>query len=134
MSEGVILMTNILGRLTQVVTITMALTVLAGTTVSAQSQTKVVTAGAQVTFSKDVAPILQEKCQTCHREGEIGPMSLVTYQDARPWARDIKQRVIMRTMPPWFLDKAVGIQQYANDISLSDSQIATIARWVDEGA
>jgi len=127
-------MTNILGRLTQLVTITMALTALAGTTVSAQSQAKVVTAGAQVTFSKDVAPILQEKCQTCHREGEIGPMSLVTYQDARPWARDIKQRVIMRTMPPWFLDKAVGIQHYANDTSLSDDQIATIAKWVDEGA
>ena len=89
---------------------------------------------AQVTFTKDVAPILQEKCQSCHREGEIAPMSLVTYQDTRPWARDIKQRVIMRTMPPWFLDKAVGIQHYANDISLSDDQIATIAKWVDEGA
>jgi hypothetical protein len=88
----------------------------------------------QVTFAKDIAPILQEKCQTCHRAGAIAPMSLITYQETRPWAKDIKQRVLKRTMPPWFLDKTVGIQHYANDTSLSDDQIATIAKWVDEGA
>src|SRR5437879_3242908 len=77
-----------------------------------------------VTFSKDIAPILQEKCQDCHRPGQIAPMSLLTYQDARPWARDIKMRVLQRSMPPWFLDKTVGIQHFANDLSLSDEQIA----------
>jgi len=87
-----------------------------------------------VTFSKDIAPILQEKCQDCHRPGQIAPMSLLTYQDARPWARDIKMRVLQRSMPPWFLDKTVGIQHFANDLSLSDEQIATIVKWVDAGA
>jgi hypothetical protein len=93
-----------------------------------QDQTK------PVTFSKDIAPILQEKCQTCHRPGQIAPMSLLTYQDARPWARAIKDRVVTRQMPPWHLDKTVGIQEFENDISLSDEQIQTIARWVDAGA
>jgi hypothetical protein len=88
----------------------------------------------EVTFSKDVAPILQEKCQTCHREGQMAPMSLVTYEQTRPWAKAIKTRVVARQMPPWHLDKTVGIQQFQNDMSLSDEQIAIIARWVDEGA
>jgi hypothetical protein len=87
-----------------------------------------------VTFAKDVAPILQEKCQDCHRKGSMAPMSLVTYEEARPWAKDIRQRVITRNMPPWHIDKTVGIQKFQNDISLSDEQIATIVRWVDEGA
>jgi len=87
-----------------------------------------------VTFSKDIAPVLQEKCQDCHRPGQIAPMSLLTYQDARPWARDIKVRVLQRSMPPWFLDRTVGIQHFANDMSLSDEQIATIVKWVDAGA
>jgi hypothetical protein len=86
------------------------------------------------TFTKDIAPILQAKCQDCHRPGQIAPMSLLTYQDARPWARDIKKRVAQRTMPPWFIDKTVGIQSFANDTSLSEEQIATIAKWVDAGA
>jgi hypothetical protein len=86
------------------------------------------------TFTKDVAPILQEKCQDCHRPGQIAPMSLLTYQDARPWARDIKKRVLTRTMPPWFIDKTVGIQHFANDTSLNDDQIATIVKWVDSGS
>ncbi len=88
----------------------------------------------QVTFTKDVAPILQEKCQDCHRKGSMAPMSLVTYEETRPWAKDIRQRVITRNMPPWHIDKTVGIQKFQNDISLSDEQIATIVRWVDEGA
>jgi hypothetical protein len=86
------------------------------------------------TFAKDVAPIFQEKCQTCHRPGQMGPMSLITYQDARPWARSIKTKVAARDMPPWHLDKTVGIQKFVNDISLSDKQIDTIVKWVDAGA
>ena len=91
-------------------------------------------AGSTPTFTKDIAPILQAKCQDCHRTGQIAPMSLLTYQDARPWARDIKKRVVQRSMPPWFIDKSVGIQHFQNDMSLSDDQIATIAKWVDAGA
>jgi hypothetical protein len=88
----------------------------------------------QVTFSKDVAPILQRDCQNCHRPGSIGPMSLLTYEEARPWARSIKQKVSQRDMPPWFIDKNVGIHDFKNDVSLSDDEIATITKWVDEGA
>ncbi|MBV8841517.1 MAG: cytochrome c [Bryobacterales bacterium] len=87
-----------------------------------------------ITFSKDVAPILQEKCQVCHREGSMAPMSLMTYEQTRPWAKAIRQRVITRQMPPWHLDKTVGVQKFKNDISLSDDQIATIVQWVDAGA
>jgi hypothetical protein len=88
----------------------------------------------QVTFTKDVSPILQAKCQSCHEPGSIGPMSLVTYQDARPWARSIKQRVETRQMPPWHIDRSVGVTHFKNDMSLSDEQIATIVAWVDSGA
>ena len=88
----------------------------------------------QVTFAKDVAPILQKSCQNCHRPDGIGPMSLLTYQDARPWARAIKQQVAQRDMPPWYIDKTVGIQNFKNDISLSENEIATLAKWADEGA
>src|SRR5262245_25562876 len=86
------------------------------------------------TFTKDVAPIFQEKCQSCHRPGYIAPMSLVSYEEARPWAKAIKERVITRQMPPWHLDKTVGIQKFANDRSLTDAQLSTIVRWVDGGA
>jgi hypothetical protein len=86
------------------------------------------------TFAKDVAPILQEKCQGCHRQGSMAPMSLVTYEETRPWAKSIRQRVVTRQMPPWHIDKTVGVQQFQNDMSLSDEQINTIARWVDAGA
>jgi mono/diheme cytochrome c family protein len=91
-------------------------------------------AGTPVTFTKDVAPIFQEKCQACHRAGYMAPMSLVTYEEARPWARSIKERVLKRQMPPWHIDKTVGIQEFENDRSLTDAQINTIARWVDAGA
>ncbi len=87
-----------------------------------------------VTFARDIAPIFQEKCQECHRKGTAAPMSLVSYDETRPWAKSIKQRVITRNMPPWHLDKTVGIQHFANDRSLTDAQIATIVRWVDAGA
>jgi hypothetical protein len=92
------------------------------------------TAAPAPTFTKDVAVIFQEKCESCHRPDSIAPMSLVTYEDARPWARSIKNRVAARQMPPWHIDKSVGIQQFENDRSLSDAQIDTIVRWVDGGA
>ena len=91
-------------------------------------------ASRQVTFNKDVSPILQAKCQNCHEPGSIGPMSLVTYQDARPWARSIKNRVSTRQMPPWHIDRSVGVQKFKNDISLTDEQVDTIVAWVDGGA
>ncbi|HLK49571.1 MAG TPA: cytochrome c [Bryobacteraceae bacterium] len=88
----------------------------------------------QVTFSKDIAPIFQAKCQECHQPNSIAPMSLITYKDARPWARSIKERVATHQMPPWHIDRSVGVQKFKNDISLTDEQVATIVRWVDEGA
>src|SRR5438132_12561065 len=87
-----------------------------------------------VTFAKDVAPIFQEKCQFCHRPGSIAPMPLLTYTETRPWAQSIKQRVVRREMPPWGIDKHVGIQKFKNDRSLTDQEIDSIARWVDAGA
>jgi hypothetical protein len=91
-------------------------------------------AGAPVTFSKDVAPILQKACQNCHRPGAIAPMSLLTYQDARPWAKSIKAKVTAREMPPWYIDRHVGINKFKDDPSLTDAEIATIVKWVDAGA
>ena len=87
-----------------------------------------------VTFSKDVAPILQARCQECHRQGSMAPMSLVTYEETRPWAKSIRQRVITRQMPPWHIDPSVGVQKFKNDISLSDQEIAVIGKWADSGA
>ena len=95
---------------------------------------KAPTAQAQVTFTKDVAPILYRSCIRCHRPDELAPMSLLTYNDARPWARAIKQRVSRREMPPWFIDRTIGIQKYKNDPSLTDDEIATLVNWVDAGA
>ena len=88
----------------------------------------------EVTFSKDVAPILRQRCEACHREGQMAPMSLVTYEEVRPWARAIRRKVAAREMPPWHIDRTVGIQAFANDISLTDAQIAAIVAWVDAGA
>jgi hypothetical protein len=87
-----------------------------------------------VTFTKDIAPILQRSCQHCHRPGQMAPMSLVTYQEARPWARAIKQRVVAREMPPWHVDNTIGIQQFKDDPSLSNEEIELIVRWTDAGA
>ena len=87
-----------------------------------------------VSFSKDVAPILQAKCQECHQPNSIAPMSLITYEEARPWARSIRERVSTRQMPPWHIDKGVGVQKFKNDMSLTDQQIETIVSWVDQGA
>ena len=88
----------------------------------------------QVTFTRDIAPLIQENCQTCHREGGFGPMPLITYEDARLFAPLIKFKVHSRQMPPWPIDKTVGIQDFKNDWSLTNEEIATIERWVDSGA
>ena len=86
------------------------------------------------TFTRDVAPILQRSCQSCHREGAIAPMSLLTYEETRPWARAIREKVETRTMPPWFIDKNIGVQGFKYDRSLSDAEIETLVDWVDAGA
>ncbi len=92
----------------------------------------------EVTFTKDIAPILQRSCQNCHRPGQVAPMSLLTYEDARPWARSMKARTAIRdkqgAMPPWYIEKNIGIQHYKNDPSLSDEEVAKIAKWADTGA
>ena len=90
--------------------------------------------GAAVTFAKDIVPIFQRSCQVCHRQGEMAPMSLMTYQEVRPWARAIKNRVVAREMPPWHVDKNIGIQAFKDDPSLSDEEIAMVSAWVDNGA
>src|SRR5215467_14463057 len=84
------------------------------------------------TFAKDVLPILQNNCQSCHRPGEIGPMPLLTFDQARPYARAIKRATETKKMPPWFADSSV--QHYTNDISLSSADIATLGAWADAGA
>lgn len=88
----------------------------------------------QPTFAKDVAPILQRSCVSCHRAGEMAPMSLQTYEEARPWARSIKARTASHEMPPFHIDKSIGITSFKNDPSLTSDEIATIGRWVDAGA
>src|SRR5438132_11416690 len=89
-------------------------------------------ASSQTTFTKDIAPILQRSCQNCHRPGQVAPMSLLTYEDARPWAKSMKARTAIRdkmgAMPPWYIEKNIGIQHYKNDPSLSDAEIAKIAK------
>lgn len=85
-----------------------------------------------VTFNKDVLPILQKNCQTCHRPGEVAPMSLLTYGDARPWAKAIKAAVATRKMPPWFADP--GYRQIANERKLTAGEIDTLVAWADSGA
>lgn len=84
------------------------------------------------TFSKDVAPIFYEKCISCHRPGEVAPMSLITFRDARPWARAIHEKVTTREMPPWHADRRYGT--FRNDLSLTQSEIDTVAAWVSSGA
>jgi hypothetical protein len=97
-----------------------------GTPVAGQEQTRT------VTFHTDVLPVLQKNCQTCHRPGQIGPFSMLTYRDTRPWARAIRQAVVSRAMPPWFADPRYG--HFNNDRSLTQAEIDTLAAWVDGGA
>ena len=89
---------------------------------------------AEVTYAKDVAPIIQNHCMVCHREGGIGPMNLVTYEDARRYARRIREQVGDGLMPPYYYDRDIGIQELQHDWRLSTEQIATVIVWVDQGA
>ena len=86
------------------------------------------------TFTRDIAPIFQAKCEGCHRPDQMAPMSLVTYEDVRPWVKSIAARVSGRQMPPWHIDRSVGIQKFKNDRSLTDDQLATVLRWIASGA
>jgi hypothetical protein len=91
-----------------------------------------------VAYTKDIAPILQRSCENCHRVDGVAPMSLSTYEEVRPWARAIKQRTGIGphagVMPPWYIEKNIGIQHYKNDPSLSPLEVAMIAKWADTGA
>src|SRR5215212_5367816 len=87
---------------------------------------------APVTFTKDVLPILQKNCQTCHRPGEVAPMSFLTYKDTRPWAKAIKTAVLDRQMPPWFADPGYG--HFKFERRLSDADLKTLSDWADNGA
>lgn len=100
-----------------------------GTAQSGFAQTQ-----SQFTFTKDIAPVIQRACQDCHRPNNIAPMSLLTYQEVRPWARAIRQQVVQRNMPPWYIDRTVGINKFKNDPSLTEAEIDMIAKWADAGA
>src|SRR5215211_5252247 len=89
-------------------------------------------ARAPVTFTKDVAPIFYKNCASCHRAGEIAPMSLLTYKEARPWAKSIREKVLSGAMPPWHADPHYG--SFKNDRRLSEKEVSTIVAWVDGGA
>src|SRR6476619_8465240 len=85
-----------------------------------------------VTFTKDVAPILRKNCQGCHRPGEAAPFSLLTYEQSRPWAKAMKEAVLLKKMPPWFADPHYG--KFSNDRSLAQKDIDTLVSWADLGA
>lgn len=102
------------------------------------SRAQTASPAAQVTYTKDIAPILQRSCEGCHRTDGVAPMPLTTYEEVRPWARAIKQRTGIGphagVMPPWYVEKNIGIQSFKEDPSLSDEEIAKIAKWADTGA
>jgi hypothetical protein len=110
-----------------------AATGLAGQALRAQQA-----ASTEVTYTKDIAPILQRSCENCHRANGVAPMPLTTYEEVRPWARAIKQRTGIGphagVMPPWYVEKNIGIQHFQNDPSLSDEELAKVAKWADSGA
>ena len=120
----------------------LASAVVVGGAMLSASSSAVVTAqsapAGDVTFTKDIAPILQRSCQNCHRSDGVAPMSLTTYEEVRPYARAIKQRTGIGphagVMPPWYVEKNIGIQKFQNDPSLSDAEVAKIAKWADSGA
>lgn len=118
--------------------VTASLVLLAAMVVVFLPQQAAAQAAGEVTFSTDIAPILQRSCQNCHRPDGGAPMSLITYEETRPWARSIKNRTGLRntadTMPPWYIEKDIGIQDFKGDISLSDMDVEKIATWVDNGA
>ncbi len=105
---------------------------------SAQTASAGASVAGAVTFTKDIAPILQRKCQSCHRPDSVAPMSLLTYEDARPYARAMKTKTGLRgqrgSMPQWGIEKDIGIQQFKSDRSLTEAEIATIAKRADSGA
>ena len=113
------------------------LAALVAATVGTIAQAPAPTSG-EVTFTKDIAPILQRSCQECHHADGVAPMSLVTYEEVRPWARAMKTRTALRSqrgaMPPFFVEKNIGIQKFKHDPSLSEEEIARIAKWADSGA
>src|SRR5215472_11862848 len=115
-------------------TVCIALTILAAAffVASSSGADSITKSKAAVTFNKDVAPILFKNCAECHRPGEAAPMSLLSYKEARPWARCIREKVLSREMPPWHADPHVG--QFSNDPSLTQAEIDTITAWVDGGA
>jgi hypothetical protein len=108
------------------------LIVAGGMAVSTSTAQERVSAPPAVTFTTHVLPILQKNCQSCHRPGEIAPMSFLTYESTRPWAKAIKSAVVAKKMPPWFADPQHG--QFANDRSLAAADIETLSRWADDGA
>ncbi len=118
--------------------VAVGVSLIVGTAASSSVRAQQAAPARDVTFTKDVAPILQRSCENCHRADGVAPMALSTYEDARPWARTIKQRTGIGpkagVMPPWYLEKNIGIQQFHNDPSLSDEEIATLAKWADTGA
>src|SRR5262245_8611614 len=85
-----------------------------------------------VTFNKDVLPVLQKNCQVCHRPGEVAPMSFLTYDSTRPWAKAIKAAVVSQKMPPWFADPHDG--EFRNAPKLTQADVQTLAAWADTGA
>src|SRR5438034_11100201 len=85
-----------------------------------------------VTFSREVAPIINKNCASCHRPGEVAPMSLLSFKEVRPWAKAIREKVAQRQMPPWFAEPHIG--DFSNDARLSQNEIDTIVAWVDSGA
>ena len=114
------------------------LAVVGGAPVMTSAQERASFSPTEVTFTKDIAPILQRSCQQCHRPDSVAPMSLLTYADARPWARAMKMRTGLAnqrgSMPPWFIERDIGIQHYKDDPSLSEEEIAKVAAWADHGA
>ena len=114
----------------------LALVLLSGLVVAAPPAARAQeTAGEQdITFARDVAPLIHRSCSGCHRPDEVAPMSLITYEEVRPWARSIRNRVESREMPPWHIDRRIGIQAFKDDPSLTEAEIATIVNWVDAGA
>ena len=122
-----------LARALSVVGIAAAAAVIGSGAVRAQAP-----AASDITFTKDIAPILQRSCENCHRADGVAPMSLSTYEEVRPFARAIKTRISIGpkagVMPPWYVEKNIGIQEFQNDPSLSDEEIAKIGKWVDSGA
>ena len=108
------------------------LTVATGAMVAAFAAAPASAQSTPPTFYKDVLPILQSNCQTCHRPGEVAPMSLITYEQARPWARSIKTKTVAKQMPPWFADADYGL--FSNERKLSAKEIATLSAWADAGA